>query len=67
MNEGNVRKWRWLFEEVGLMRVMRKAVGACTVQGGSFANTIFTVPIMHQILTFVSPPQETCGWRESEE
>jgi hypothetical protein len=34
---------------------------------GKFASIIFTVPIMHQVLTFVSPPQETCGRRETEE
>ena len=31
-----------------------------------FWSTIFTVPIMHQVSTFVSPPQENCGPRESE-
>ena len=30
-----------------------------------FLSIIFTVPIMHQVLTFESPPQETCDRREA--
>jgi hypothetical protein len=44
-----------------------KRNGRVNSSSGKISSTIFTVPVLHEVLTFVSPPQETCGRRESEE